>query len=143
MASVNLSTEDAECYAGVCGAAGDRGRAAGSGQGLDRGTACEEQAVGCLLEKNEVLIAMGTYMGQCVQALLLQAVQRKMDHELSATGSTATCSVYKNNKVDKPVQTVLTAEDCGTAVNIKEEEEWRFEEDELKPETVQDLRVQR
>ncbi len=29
-----------------------------------------EQAVGNLLEKNEEVMAMGTYMGQCVQSLL-------------------------------------------------------------------------
>ncbi len=62
--------------------------------------------------------------------------QRELDHELAATGSTATCSVYSSNKVDKPVQTVLTAEDWGTAVKVKDEE------DELKPEAVQELRVQ-
>ena len=101
-----------------------------------------EQAVGNLLEKNEEVMAMGTYMGQCVQSLLWQAVQRELDHELAATGSTATCSVYSSGKVDKPVQTVLTAEDWGIAVKVKDEEEWRFEEDELKPEAVQELRVQ-
>ncbi len=37
------------------------------------------------------------------------------------------------------MQTVLTAEDLGTAVKMKEEEEWRFEEDEMKPEAVQEL----
>ncbi len=81
-------------------------------------------------------------MGQCVQSLLWQAVQRELDHELAATCSTATCSVYSSGKVDKPVQTVLTAEDWGTAVKVKDEEEWRFEKDELKPEAVQELRVQ-
>ncbi len=45
------------------------------------------------------------------------------DHELAATGSTATCIVYSSNKVDKPAQTVLTTEDWGTAVKMKEEEE--------------------
>ncbi len=49
-----------------------------------------EQAVGNLLEKNEEVIAMGTYMGQCMQSLLWQAVQRELDYELVATGSTAT-----------------------------------------------------
>ncbi len=41
------------------------------------------------------------------------------------------------------MQTVLIAEDWGTAVKVKEEEEWKFEEDDLKPEAVQELRVQR
>jgi hypothetical protein len=85
---------------------------------------------------------MATYMGQCVQSLLWQALQKELDHELAATFSTANCSVYSSNKVDKPVQTVLTAEDWGTAVKVKEEEEWIFEEDELKPEAMQELRVQ-
>ncbi len=40
------------------------------------------------------------------------------------------------------MQTVLTAEDWGMAVKVKNEEEWRFEEDELKPEAVQEMRVQ-
>ncbi len=40
------------------------------------------------------------------------------------------------------MQTVLTAEDWGTAVKVKDEEEWRFEEDELKTEAVQELKVQ-
>jgi hypothetical protein len=84
---------------------------------------------------------MGTYMGQCVQLLLWQALQRELDNELAATVSTETCSVYSSNKVDKPVQTVHTAEDWVTAVKKKEVEEWRFEEDELKPEAVQELRV--
>ncbi len=48
----------------------------------------------------------------------------ELDHELAATCSTATCSVYSSNKVDKPVQTILTAEDWGTAVKVKDEEEW-------------------
>jgi hypothetical protein len=68
------------------------------------------------------VMALGTYMGQCVQSLLWQAVQRELDHELAATGSTATCSVCSSNKVDKHVQTVLTVEDWGTAVKVKEEE---------------------
>ncbi len=45
-----------------------------------------EQAVGNLLEKNEEVMAMGTYMGQCVQSLLWQAVQRELDHELAVSG---------------------------------------------------------
>ncbi len=51
--------------------------------------------------------------------------------------------MYISNKVDKPVQTVLTAEDWGIAVKVKDEEEWRFEQDELKAEALQELRVQR
>ncbi len=104
MAAVYLSTEDAECYASVCGAAGDGGRAAGCGLAwtdLIEALRVAEQAVGNLLEKNEEVIAMGTYMGQCVQSLLWQAVKRELDHELAATGSTATCSVYSSNKMDK------------------------------------------
>ncbi len=61
-----------------------------------------------------------------MQSLLWQAVQRELDHELAATGSTATCSVYSSDKVDNPVQTILIAEDLGTAVKLKDEEEWRF-----------------
>ncbi len=45
-----------------------------------------KQAVGNFLEKNEEVIAMGTYMIQCVQSLLWQALQRELDHELADTG---------------------------------------------------------
>ncbi len=76
MAALYLSTEDAECYAGVCVSAGDGGMAAGCGQGLERGTECcgagcgHLGTVGNLLEKNEEVMALGTYMCQCVQSLL-------------------------------------------------------------------------
>jgi hypothetical protein len=80
-------------------------------------------------------IQISRFSRRTQSSLLWRAGQRELDHELAATGSTATCSVYSSNKVDKPVQTVLTAEDWGTAAKVKEEEEWRFEGDEFKPET--------
>jgi hypothetical protein len=80
------------------------------------------------------VMALGTYTGQCMQTLQWQALQRKADYELAETGSTATYTVYSSNKVDKPAQNILTAEDWGTAVKVKVE---RFEEDELKSEAVQ------
>ena len=84
-----------------------------------------EQAVGNLLERNEEVTAMGVYMGQCIQSLEWQALQREIDYELASTGSTSTSSVYSSNKVDKLVQTILTSEDMEFVVKMKEEdEEW-------------------
>jgi hypothetical protein len=42
-----------------------------------------EQAVGNLLERNEEVMALGTYMGQCMQSLQWQALQREMDYGLA------------------------------------------------------------
>ncbi len=58
-----------------------------------------DQSVGNLLERSEEVMALGTYMGQCVQSLQWQALQREMDYELAETGCTSTCSVYNSNKV--------------------------------------------
>ncbi len=52
----------------------------GMGQGAMR---VAEQAVGNLLERNEEVMALGTYMGQCMQSLQWQALQREMDYGLA------------------------------------------------------------